>query len=55
MISTGQTYDTVTASEERARNEPQGTLMGHIIADFFKDMEDKRADEEEARAWRGVD
>ena len=29
--------------------------MGHIVSNFFKDAEAKRADAEEARAWQGID
>jgi hypothetical protein len=55
LISTNQTWEAVCRDEKRMRDEPQGTFMGHIIADFFKESEMKRQAVEEARAWQGID
>jgi len=55
LITTGETYEAVTAAEERARNQPRGTFLGHVVQDFFKGQTRKREDEEEARAWQGYD
>jgi hypothetical protein len=55
LISSGQTWETVTAAEERARTEPQGTFMGSLVQDFFRRAEVARADAEDAKAWQGID
>ena len=55
LIAEGQTFDAVTLAEQQAREQPAGTFMSHIVGSFFKEQEQKRADEEERAAWRGVD
>jgi hypothetical protein len=55
MIADGATYATVTASEDRAREQPQGTFMGYCVSDFFKRQDDKRRADEERMAWGGYE
>jgi hypothetical protein len=53
LISTGQTYDVVSADERQ--EGPQQNFMGNLVRDFFKRQEDKRRDEEDAEAWKGIE
>lgn len=53
MISTNQTYAAVLEEEKRAREAPLSTMVGRAVADFFKECEIKRAEQEETLHWQG--
>jgi len=51
MIATGQVYDKVCEEERIAQDQPQATMIGRVVSQFFRDAEQHRSDEEDARAW----
>jgi hypothetical protein len=53
MIGNGLTYDVVTEKERMEREAPQATMMTTIVADFFKDRERAREEDNYQKAWKG--
>jgi len=53
MIAENLSYDRVTEDERVARDTPSATMIGRVVADFFREAEDNRARREEAAAWAG--
>ena len=55
LIANQQTYDRVVEEERLAKDQPQASLIGRIVGDFFHENENARLEAEEARAWGIVD
>ncbi len=55
MIAENLTYDNVTETDRIAAETPGATMIGRVVTDFFKQMEDRRESVAEAAAWSGID
>ena len=51
LIAEGQTYDRVVEEERVSRDQPQATMIGRVVTDFFRQAESQRFDAEDRAAW----
>ena len=55
MIGSGQTYDRVVEEERISRDQPQATMIGRVVNDFFRQAEQQRSAMDDMRAWGRID
>ena len=55
MIGSGQTYDRVVEEERISRDQPQATMIGRVVNDFFRQAEQQRSDMDDMRAWGRIE
>lgn len=55
MIQNNMTYSDVTARDEAESKSPQSTMIGNIVAGFFKEKSSERIDEMVSKSWDGDD